>query len=256
MNEYEAQQQRNVYQYLLGLVPATSERMAALDIGCGASRWCAILADAGFKTTGIDIQPELIFMSQTRRPDITFHCADIASFTTETSFALLSSVTVIQHNPLHDQKLIFQRLADLSATDAYFVMLENTHDHAAHVWSHSVDEWLQLAKEAGFKEVTIRKYDYNPMMSLLKKVKRRLATPVSVKNEQTINRMLLDASGDASGLNRIVKKLFNVCAFVANRFDRIIEPTLVRFQIRASSTHVGILFRYTKPSTAVREHNA
>ena len=52
-NDYLARGQRMAYRALFNLIPPVPDG-CALDVGCGAGRWCRFLNKHGYMTTGIE----------------------------------------------------------------------------------------------------------------------------------------------------------------------------------------------------------
>ena len=111
LNTYFARSQEQVFEHLLDLFSPGGHR--ALDIGCGAGRWCRRLAARGFSVTGIDLQPELIAENQGRHPDMSFYLCPIQEFTSAERYDLVSCVTVLAHIPAEEQPAVAQRIRSL-----------------------------------------------------------------------------------------------------------------------------------------------
>src|SRR5262245_470362 len=122
LNRYQAELQLRAYTSLLSRV---RRRGRALDVGCGAGRWCKLLADRGWDVTGIDLQPELIRRNRHRFPDLRFDLIAIQDFKADRRFDLVSSVTVIQHNPPEQQEEMVETIAGLLADGGSAIILES-----------------------------------------------------------------------------------------------------------------------------------
>ncbi len=57
-----------VYRHVLERVPVDRET-SVLDVGCGAGRFCRIVADRGARVSGLDATPALVEIAQERVPD-------------------------------------------------------------------------------------------------------------------------------------------------------------------------------------------
>src|SRR5574341_2329546 len=170
LNQYYARYQRYVYQHMLKFVPAPGVGARALDIGCGGGRWCRLLSQRGFKTTGIDLQETLIDHNRRTIPDCTFVCASVQDFETEDLFDLLSSVTVVQHVPFEEQQVVLSKLRSLSHVGAYGIFLENVRDQDFHMFANSIEEWCKKFTAAGFTTLALHRYDYSPSLRLFKRL--------------------------------------------------------------------------------------
>jgi SAM-dependent methyltransferase len=166
----------------------------------------------------------------------------IQDFEDETRFDLISSVTVIQHNPPDEQHRILEHLRSLARPGAHFIMLENIRDQHMHVWAHSIDEWTALAKNAGFQLQTVRRYDYNPLLSLRGPI-RRQAAKILGWDKTTSPKDMADrgrrTQGDAHSL---AKRAYYGATRVAMQVDAVLEPQLIRRNWAIPSGHAAFLF--------------
>jgi SAM-dependent methyltransferase len=81
-----------VYRHVLERVPV-SAATAALDVGCGAGRFCRMVADRGAAVSGLDATPALLEIARRRVPEGDFRAGDMqelpwpdASFDVVTGF--------------------------------------------------------------------------------------------------------------------------------------------------------------------------
>src|SRR5262249_24254271 len=139
VNAYYDRFQRRIYNWLLGRVPPPSSESLALDVGCGAGRWCRLLKDRGFNTVGIDLQPELVEQNRQRFSEIQFVRSSIQEYANESSFDLISSVTVLQHLPFEEQAIAVRKMRELTKRGAFVIALENIKDQGQHVFANSVE---------------------------------------------------------------------------------------------------------------------
>lgn len=65
-----------VYRHVLERVPVGRETFV-LDIGCGAGRFCRIVADRGARVSGLDATPALVEIARERIPDGDFRIGDM-----------------------------------------------------------------------------------------------------------------------------------------------------------------------------------
>jgi SAM-dependent methyltransferase len=241
LNRYYARFQRRVYLDLLSLASRRTGR--ALDVGCGAGRWSRLLADQGYETVGIDLQPDLIAANRRRHRDIEFHTASAQSFVSMEPFDLVSTVTVIQHVPFEQQTAVVERLRGLTADGGHVIALENVSDQAPHVFSRSIGGWRTLFERAGFKALAMRRYDYSPCLRSLKLLMRGLpsaATSARPDTAETLNAPRPRHPVAARRIGRSARlAVMRACTVV----DGAIEPICIRLGLAAPSVHCGFLFR-------------
>ena len=183
LGRYYARFQLEVYERLLSRIPHPAPGMRALDVGCGAGRWCALLARRSYRVTGIDIQPTLITENRRRLPEIEFFEVPLQDFTYDDRFDLVSSVTVLQHLPFDEQPRAIERLRDLTASGGHAVVLENVRDQAPERFSRTVSGWRSLFEDAGFRTVAIEPYNYSPTLRLIGRA--RAVFPASVRQDSS-----------------------------------------------------------------------
>lgn len=245
LNQYYAQLQKKVYQMLFTKVPPPNSSARALDVGCGAGRWCRFLADSGYKTVGIDLQPELIEINRRRYYDINFFCTSIQDYSPEETFDIISSVTVLIHIPFDEQVAVIQKLRKLLKTNGYAIVLENIRDQAPHVFSNTIKEWRAIFEEAGFRCVAIQRYDYNPLTRLYSWMVQSLISIVRLhhlKDSDLTPETFKDSKYSTIGLG-FLRKLNNACKRLTIALDSIIEPIFIKSNFSFSVAHCGFLFR-------------
>ncbi|MFN2470356.1 MAG: class I SAM-dependent methyltransferase [Gaiellaceae bacterium] len=65
-----------VYRHILERVPVGRDN-AVLDVGCGARRFCRMVADRGARISGLDATPALVEIARERIPDGDFRIGDM-----------------------------------------------------------------------------------------------------------------------------------------------------------------------------------
>ncbi len=218
--------QRAAFFRLLSLVPAPGANARGLDIGCGAGRWARILAAKGYSTVGIDLQPELIKADQARHPEVEFKCVSIQDFEDEAGFDIVSSVTVLQHNPHVEQETVVSKLRRLLRPGGYAIVLEETGEEAPGVFSRTAAGWRDLFERSGFRCPAVRPCNFSPFIRLHWRVACAVRNLCGgVRPEETPETYLVPA--DAVGGGRALLRALNTAArWVAVRLDAIAEPML------------------------------
>jgi SAM-dependent methyltransferase len=249
LNRYYARFQERVYSDLLSMVPTPgSASQAALEIGCGAGRWCRMLAARGYDVTGIDLQASLIERNGARFPNMRFLCTAVQDFRPAERYALISSVTVIQHNPFEEQRRIVGRITELVKPSGHVLILENVRDQGAHVFARPVDGWRRLFEEAGFRIRARQYYDYSPFSRTqaaairgLRKTLRWRRGEAAVSPETLLAPPEVGDRG--SGLNRTLRGARRAVLGLTIAADTIVEPLFIRANLPLASVHCGFLFQ-------------
>lgn len=238
-NEHYARLQRVVYVDLLRYVGPSSPGARALDIGCGAGRWCRLLEKRGYQVTGIDLQSSLLERNRERMPNVEFVVGAIQNFHHSPTFDLLSSVTVLQHLPEAEQQEALESLRRLATDGAWFVALENVRDQAPHVFARTVEEWVESFARAQFKVIRVRRYDYQLAIRLQDSVWRGMRRPV-----MAIRGSSPTVEGRHAELNvQAIDRVKQAAKRAAITMDAALEPVLERLSPASGSVHCGFLFQ-------------
>jgi SAM-dependent methyltransferase len=72
--------QEETYVFLKGCFPAGGRRI--LDAGCGTGHYCGRLAAEGYEAVGIDLDPQMIRVAQSRYPAPAFRCMNMLDIET------------------------------------------------------------------------------------------------------------------------------------------------------------------------------
>ena len=230
LNAYYARHQARTYAQLLDMLPR-EPHATALDVGCGAGRWCRTLSDSGYRVTGIDLQAELIAENQRRYKNMTFMHTPLEDFRAPQSFDLVSSVTVLQHHPGITQSKLIRKLHTLVRSGGHAIILENIHDQGANVFANTPAQWVQKFHDAGFKLLRQQTYDHSPLLrthSLLMRavgsLAVRLGRPPAPRLRKLLRTPLLWES--------------------LMRVDNALEPALMRAPLPARlAVHCGFVFQ-------------
>lgn len=248
-NQYYARHQRTVFQMLLDQVPV-ADGMRALDVGCGAGRWCRLLAERGFRVHGIDLQQALIDRNRARYPQIAFDCVPIQDFSPPEPFDLITTVTVIQHVPFDEQKRALAKIASILKPGGHVLSLENVADQGAHVFANSIEGWTQAFADVGLSRVTVRRYDYSPAIRLTSaavnmtaQLARRLGVIARQEEPGLPQAPTEDGMNGGSRFRRALRAGGWAIRRAAVRFDDQLEPHLIHHNANLSTVHCGFLFR-------------
>ena len=236
LNRYEAHRQRRWFLRLLDIVPLSSQRKRALDIGCGTGRWCRTLRDRGLAVTGIDIAAGMIERNRRTYPDMRFECVSILSLTADVPFDLVTSVTVLQHLPFEAQYTAVARIRAAVRPGAYVLLLENTGGQTTHVFARTVQGWEALFAGHGFKAVARRNYDFSPARCGLGIAGRAIRPLLRTKPAVDVSDRRMYGTSTAGLLAR---------AATAGAFcvDAALDSGLTAVRAPLPSNHVALLFR-------------
>ena len=248
LNRYYARFQKMVYRNLFCLVPPCAQGARALDVGCGAGRWCRFLADCGYGTVGIDLQSELIERNRRAYPHIKFLCASIQQYVGDDLFDLVSSVTVVQHVPFEEQDAMIHKMRALLKDNGHAIILENIHDQGPHVFSNSIKEWRAKFEKAGFDLLAWQRYDHSFFLRFLKLtasgLQRAIPTLRRHRSEAEVVPELFMASLDQKGgMKYFLRQMYRPVQGLAVGLDSLLEPLLIRCQFKFPTVHCGFLFK-------------
>src|SRR5438552_1855518 len=207
LNRHYARGQRFVFRRLLRRVPAPMPGASALDVGCGAARWSALLMSEGYSVVGIDLQPSLIESNSKRFPNIQFFRSSIQDFTWPEPFDLIVSVTVLQHLPHGEQLHAIRAIARLLRPGGYMIALENIVDQDPHVFANTIIGWKERFAVEGLQSLASCRYDYNPALRNTSALLRR------AKQFLPITRTAPDSTGNPPRM-RLAKQLVMGGAFM------------------------------------------
>jgi trans-aconitate methyltransferase len=248
LSEHLARSQRRIFRYLLGLLPAHATDAKALDIGTGAGRWAKVVADAGYTTTGIDLQPKLIADNRARFPSLEFHEVSVQEYRSESPFDLIVSVTVLQHIPFEEQTGVVERLRELTCPGGQVILLEHVLDQSPHVFSRTREGWQALFVKAGFECLADRPFNYGPAMRCYSALRARFRSSVwTTTSEELLKPEDLVAPRQRAaraGAHRLLRAADRAVLRAAVVLDGAFEPLLVRLRARRPRpADCGFLFR-------------
>lgn len=243
VNRYYDRSQRRALRSLIEQLPTPRAGNRALDMGCGAGRWCRYLAERGFEVTGVDLQEDLIASNCQHDPHIRYHCSSIQDFKPGQSYDLVTSVTVLQHLPYREQESAVRRLATLLAPGGHVAILENISDRSSSlVFSRPAQGWIELFCSQGLSAKDVRGYDYSPTLRSYYAATTPLRHRYFRAGED--ERMLPEVSPGRrpKDLRSYAWRLDRGLRIGASMADTVIEPMLISTQPKLSTGHCAILF--------------
>jgi SAM-dependent methyltransferase len=243
LNRHLADLQEAAYAELLALTPAPKGTQRALDVGCGSGRWCRMLAAGGFAdVVGIDLQSALIESNRQRMPSLRFEVAALQEFDDRVGFDLISSVTVIQHNPFEHHQALAAKVRSLTRGGGHLILLENVRDRSSYTFPHPPRGWIELFGGAGFELVAARPYDFSPMLRAVLRAREAvngLRRPAATAAQEQSEPLRPAAPRSPSAARAALMAALRVAVTV----DRPVERFLARHPEGRSSIHCGFLFR-------------
>jgi SAM-dependent methyltransferase len=252
LNQYYARFQEVVFRKLLAgaapALPAPGAARRALDVGCGAGRWCRLLASEGYEVTGVDLQEGLLAQNRERMPTVRFVSGSMQDFASESGFDLVTTVTVLQHNPPADQDGMIANMRRLLRPGGSALVLENVSDQDVHVFANTIDGWTERFARAGFRRVEIRRYDFSPLLRVdrfLALGARRLARRGGLARGEGA-RAPMDPGAPVrtapGGLRMVFGAAHDSVLRVCVAADTLVEKALVEANAPLPTVHCGFLF--------------
>jgi ubiquinone/menaquinone biosynthesis C-methylase UbiE len=152
-----------------------------LDLSCGRGRWVKEFAARGATVTGIDISDAAIGKLSLQMPRHRFICADLTDLPVpDKQFAVVSSVTVIQHLPYPQQDRALREVARVLKPGGHFLMLENVLDFDAdQVFPRKPHEWIAAVTTLGMTVRLCNGSNYEQPLRLVTHRRRANHEPTS-----------------------------------------------------------------------------
>lgn len=182
-NKMIAKFQARAFEFALKNVGEVSGK-EVLEIGCGTGRWVRLLTNLGGKVTGIDIQKNVIERNRTLIKNAKFIYGDFLTCELpEERFEIIISITVLQHLPYESQISAIRKIYRLLKKGGHIIILENCKDIGLHVFSNSINEWINKFSECGFKCVYTKGYGYHLLLYFLLSVQRKIASFINKREK-------------------------------------------------------------------------
>jgi 2-polyprenyl-3-methyl-5-hydroxy-6-metoxy-1,4-benzoquinol methylase len=252
LNQYYARFQDIVFRRLLAHADAdlAASSKRALDVGCGAGRWCRVLASHGYETTGVDLQEELIRRDRERLPGVRFVCGSMQDFSSEALFDLVTTVTVLQHNPPDEQDRMISNMRRLLPCGGQVLALENIADQGVHVFTGSIDGWTSRFEKGGFRRKRVHRYDFSPFLRagrfVAVGVRRLLQAPVQLLGRGTPSGPPRDPGAPLKAHGTPLRRAARIARASALRVcvaaDSVVESVLVEANAPLPTIHCGFQF--------------
>jgi len=241
LNRHLANLQEAAYDELLKLTPPPAPGRRALDVGCGSGRWCRMLGARGFENiVGIDLQPVLIEADRARMPGFRFELVALQDFEDAEGFDLISSVTVIQHNPFEHHAALAAKMRSLVRDGGHVMLLENVRDRSSYTFPHPPEGWIELFRAADFEVIATRPYDFSPMLRAVLRARAAIGELKRARGRQAAPEPPRPAAPRPSSPAHAA---LMVALRAAVSVDKPIERLFARHPDGRTSIHCGFLFR-------------
>lgn len=152
------------------------EGQHVLDIGCGVGRWLEALRAAGGRVVGIDWSLAALTGVRERLGVPVLRMSVTGLGFADQTFDGINCVTVLQHNPPDAQELALREIFRILKPGGWFSLLESSRvtTQAPHMFPHSQEEWLGLARGAGFEVVCATPTYYGTLLSAYVRLRHRI----------------------------------------------------------------------------------
>jgi ubiquinone/menaquinone biosynthesis C-methylase UbiE len=157
------------------------EGKTILDFGCGSGRWVEFFCNLGAKYVGVDISNEMIALSKTRYPDVSFITLTGSKIPLETdSCDLVFSIAVIHHNrPPHQEEILGEFTRVLKPNGYLFLFEGLGTTQWNRLYLHPMREWVRMVEQRNFDCIMHRGYSYFVLCNLMNDTARRFIPRVS-----------------------------------------------------------------------------
>ena len=150
-----------------------------LDFGCGSGRWVEFFCNLGARYIGVDISDEMIALSKSRYPGVSFDTLKDLEIPLETdSCDFVFSIAVIHHNRPHHQDEILREITRVLKPNGYLFLFEGLGSTQwERLFPHPMSEWVEMVERYNFECILHRGYSYFVLCNLMNDTIRRLHIP-------------------------------------------------------------------------------
>ncbi len=146
----------------------------ALDVGCGMGRWTRLLQEAGARVTGVDPTAEMLEAARRLSPALDYRRMSATALDLDdTSFDLVTSVTVLQHLRPEEQAQAVGEIARVLKPGGRALLLEliDEDDRGPVVYPRPPAGWIGLAREKGLVLDGWRGQEYIPLLRIIRRAR-------------------------------------------------------------------------------------
>jgi len=122
----------------------------ALDCGCHVGRWSDVVANYGFKYTGVDQCEKALEQCKKNRPNNVWVHSALWDMDYKEEFDMVFTVAVLQHNKHAEQNRILPKMYDALKPGGVMFITESTLKENA-VTGRTQQGWVDAANRVGFK---------------------------------------------------------------------------------------------------------
>ena len=132
-----------------------------LDVGCGTGRWLRRYSARGLRAVGVDATEGMLQRAAASglKCPLVVGLAQSLPFD-NSSFDLVSAVTVIQHIPPADQGDALKEMARVLRPGGHLLLLELIRGQGPHIFPHRSSDWIEQTSSAGVTLVGWRGQEY------------------------------------------------------------------------------------------------
>lgn len=157
-------------QFVRRAIRLCTNNVNALDVGCGTGgRIIAVLLDAGFQVTGIDVSQGMLEYARKRHPDSDFIHADICEWQPQEQYDVIIAWDSIFHVPYSAQGRVVAGICDALANGGVVLFTaggvegERTGEMCGQDFYYSSlaeEEYFRIMKENGCKCILMDRDQY------------------------------------------------------------------------------------------------
>jgi SAM-dependent methyltransferase len=126
----------------------------ALDVGCGTGRWVRRYSELNINVVGLDATQDMLrraISGGVTSPLIAARAQHLPFG--DSSFDLVSDVTVVQHLPPAEQPTALREMARVLRPGGHLLLIELIKGQGEHIFPRAPKDWIQTAGAAGLELV-------------------------------------------------------------------------------------------------------